>query len=320
VVTRVGFIGSGAVAARHALTLTALPDVHVGAVVSRRAAHAEAFAHRFSARAFDTVERLLDEGGCDVVYICVPPFAHGRIEELVIAARLPFFVEKPLSHDLDTAERIAAKLAANPVLTSVGYQWRYSRSVDRAAALLRTRIPLLVRAQWLDRTPPPPWWSRPAQSGGQVVEQGTHLLDVLRVLAGEVHEVTAAAVGPAQPGGVDRAVAATLRFVGGAVGSFCCSSVLGHRDQVGVEIVCDDGLLMRVGQDRLECTDGDRTEVLVNEIDPRVTIDEVFVAAVRAGDGSPIRASYAEAVQTERLAWEVTTASRLRARAASSAR
>lgn len=308
--TRVGFIGSGAVAARHARTLTGLVDVHIGAVASRHESHAEAFARQFSARAYGTVEQLLDEGGCDLVYICVPPFAHGRIEQLVIDAELPFFVEKPLAHDLTIAESVAEQLAKKPVLTSVGYQWRYSQSLLRAAELLRTRTPLLARAQWLDRTPPPAWWARSELSGGQVVEQGTHLLDALRALLGEIAWVASAATGPREQGGVDTAVAASLRFANGAVGSFACSSVLGHRAQVDVEIVCDDGLLLRISQDRLECTDGDRVDVLDNDVDPRTTIDEVFVDAVRGGTGSAIRSSYSQALETERLAWEITAASR----------
>jgi predicted dehydrogenase len=50
----------------------------------------------------------------------------------------------------------------------------------------------LVHGTWLDKVPPVAWWTDPTRSGGQVVEQAVHVLDLARVLVGEVREVTAA--------------------------------------------------------------------------------------------------------------------------------
>jgi myo-inositol 2-dehydrogenase / D-chiro-inositol 1-dehydrogenase len=309
VMTRVGFIGSGSVAERHARTLRGFEGVDVVAVTSEHLPRAREFAEDFSARAYQDVGRLLDEANCDVIYICVPPDAHGAYEELVIEAGLPFFVEKPLAHDLATAERIAAALERRPVLTATGYQWRYSGSVERAGALLEEHPPVLATAQWLDRTPPPAWWRDRTRSGGQVIEQATHLLDTLRVLLGEA-EVHGAAEGPAVQGGrgVARAVVAALRFRSGVVASLTCTPAFKlEQKHVAIDLVCGD-LWIRVHEDRLERLDGGAAEVWKNERDAKELVDRAFIDEVRGDAGARIRAPYAEALKTHRLAWAVTRA------------
>ena len=68
----------------------------------------------------------------DAVYICIPPFAHGDVEAAVIAAGLPFFVEKPLSLDIAAAEAIAREVQQRGLITAVGYHWRYLDTVEEA--------------------------------------------------------------------------------------------------------------------------------------------------------------------------------------------
>src|SRR3712207_7603293 len=62
-----------------------------------------------------------------------------------------------------------------------------------------------------------------------LVEQAVHVLDLARVLAGEVTEVHAAATGTVPEGDVDAATAAVLRFAGGAVGTLGTMSVVGWK-------------------------------------------------------------------------------------------
>lgn len=91
---RVGFVGAGGVAARHARMLNEFPDVRVTAVTDPDEPRRAEFAHTYGARPAVDLTDLLDMG-VDAVYVCVPPFGHGLIEETVAAAGLPMFVEKP---------------------------------------------------------------------------------------------------------------------------------------------------------------------------------------------------------------------------------
>ncbi|MEN3534714.1 Gfo/Idh/MocA family oxidoreductase [Microbispora sp. ZYX-F-249] len=237
---RLGFVGAGYVAGRHAGSLARLPDVRIGAVADPRADRALRFAEATGARPYGSYGEMLDRESLDAVYICVPPGAHGEPERAVLARRLPFFVEKPVACDLRTAEEIAEAVRAAGVVTATGYHWRYLDTVERAAGLLADTPPLLVLGFWLDRTPGTGWWARQDQSGGQLVEQGTHLFDLARLLAGEVEvaHATGAHRPGAEPGEIHRAVTSTLRFASGATGAIAATSVLAAGYRIGIEFFC----------------------------------------------------------------------------------
>ena len=57
------------------------------------------------------LDALLGEG-LDAVYVCVPPFAHGPVEQAIAAAGLAMFVEKPLGLDESMAAAVADAVAA----------------------------------------------------------------------------------------------------------------------------------------------------------------------------------------------------------------
>jgi myo-inositol 2-dehydrogenase / D-chiro-inositol 1-dehydrogenase len=188
---RIGMVGAGAVAARHLRALLAMEGVRVVGVADPALERARELAEAAGAAAYPNHMELLAAEPLDAVYICVPPFAHGAPELAAIDAGLPFFVEKPIAIDLETAAGIAARLAARPLITCTGYHWRWLDIFDRAAALLAERPARLVQIAWLDKVPPPPWWQRRDGSGGQIIEQTTHVLDAARGLIGEVTEVHA---------------------------------------------------------------------------------------------------------------------------------
>ena len=184
-------VGAGAVAARHVRNLLAMDGVELAAVADPALERAKELAAEAGAAAYPNHMELLAAERLDAVYICVPPFAHGAPELAVIDAGLPMFVEKPVAIDQGTAAEIAARLAGRPLLTCTGYHWRWLDIFDRAAELLADRPARLVQCSWLDKVPPPPWWLRRDGSGGQTIEQTTHVLDTARGLAGEVTEVHA---------------------------------------------------------------------------------------------------------------------------------
>ena len=218
---KVGFVGAGGVAMRHARHLAQLKDVRVVAVTDPNAAAAQSFAETTDAAVATDLDELIKTSP-DAVYVCVPPHAHGAIEEQLLDAGIAMFVEKPLAMDLPTAERIPATARQAGVVTAVGHHWRYSPAVDLVRDLLAGRPVRLVTGSWIDRVPPVPWWSKRALSGGQIVEQAVHVLDLIRLLCGDVVEVDAYAnsAPPATPGAdVDGATVAILKLKSGAVGA-----------------------------------------------------------------------------------------------------
>ncbi len=298
---RIGVVGAGGVAARHVRVLSGLADAEVVAVADTVPEAAERLAATCGARAYPDVERLLDGEAVDAVYVCVPPFAHGAPERAVLARGLPLFVEKPLAADLDTATELAAEIAERGVVTGTGYHWRCLDTVERAAALLADAPPRLALGAWLDKVPPPAWWATRALSGGQAVEQLTHVLDLARLLVGEVEEVTAAGSRlDASPGDVDDVTAASVRFRGGAVGTFAASSLLPAKHTAGLRTVSSSGLVLELSEQELVVERGGEREVLTPAVDGHERVDREFVDAV-LGRRDSTRVPYAEALATHRV-------------------
>jgi myo-inositol 2-dehydrogenase / D-chiro-inositol 1-dehydrogenase len=305
-VCRIGLIGAGNVGRRHARVLGSFPDVHLTGITDVVPETAAALADDTGCRTFADVGELL-ASGLDAAYVCVPPFAHGVAETAVLSAGVPLFVEKPLATTAETAERIGTLVATAGLLTAVGHHWRYLDVVERARRLLDNRPVRLIGGTWLDTVPPVGWWPIRERSGGPVVEQAAHVLDLARLFAGEVAEVFAMGDGrpPEVPGAdVDGVTTATLRFRSGALGTLSTTCVLGWKQRAGLEVVAD-GLWLSVSESGLAIrADGaDPVEEVVTA-DPaaaRVAVDRAFVDAVR-GIGDDVRVPYAEALRTHRLA------------------
>jgi myo-inositol 2-dehydrogenase/D-chiro-inositol 1-dehydrogenase len=300
---RVGMVGAGAVAARHVRTLLAMDGVEVAGVADPALERARELAGEAGAAAYPNHLELLAAERLDALYICVPPFAHGAPELAAIEAGLPFFVEKPVAIDAETAATIAAALAGRPLVTCTGYHWRWLDIFDRAAGLLADRPARLVQIAWLDKVPPPAWWLRRDGSGGQTIEQTTHVLDTARGLAGEVAEVHAFGSREAAADIHDVSVA-SLRFASGAVGTVASSCLLPRLHRAGVQVVAD-GLSLELSETELVVEADGRRSAWTAGADPRPRPDRDFVAAVRGGPDR-IRVPWAEAYRTHLLACAIT--------------
>ncbi|WP_184500031.1 MULTISPECIES: glycosyltransferase [Rhizobium] len=310
--TRLGFIGVGGIAHRHLDILTGFDDVELVAFADPDLPRADAAAMRFGARSFSHHREMLDTQRLDAVYICIPPFAHGEPERDLIDRNIPFFVEKPVTLDLALAEEIAAGVSKASLVTGVGYHWRYLDIVDEARSLLADNPAQLLSGYWLDSTPPPQWWWKKDQSGGQMVEQATHLLDLARFLVGEVTDVYGRA-GYAErvefPGlDVPTVTTASLTFETGVVANIAASCLLGWSHRVGLHIfadrlaieLTDRDIMVDVGRGRpVRRADGD----------PVWREDRDFIGAVRGGENR-IRCSYSDALATHRLAVAVVSSAR----------
>lgn len=304
--TRVGCVGTGFIAGRHLAALAAFPDVDIVAVADPAVDRAEAAAERHGARAYDDGLRLLEQEDLDAVWLCVPPFAHGPLEQAATERRLPFFVEKPLAVDLATAVAIADQVRDAGLVTAVGYHWRHLDVVEQAAATLRGSTVQLATGHWLDATPAAPWWAQRGRSGGQLVEQATHLFDLVRVLVGEVDVVSSHELHVPRPqlpaADVATASTTTLHFTSGALGTIASTCALQWRHRVGLHLFAEGTaveLLERGLVDhelRIRTSDGE--QVVQSDENPVAAEDREFLDAL---DGGPVRVSYAEALRTHAL-------------------
>lgn len=302
----VGIIGTGWFAGTHAEILSRMDGVKVRAVCGSGMEKAERFAADWpDATAFASVEEMLDRIPLDAVYICVPPMAHGKIERLLIERGIPFFVEKPLATDLEVPSQILAELQRKPVITSVGYHFRYMESTTKAISLLKTMKTGSALGFWMGDMPKVPWWRKQEGSGGQFIEQTTHLVDLLRYTLGEIREVYAAYANRVMHEAEDGVTVAdvgtvTLKLASGAIASISNTCILPMTEKIGLHIYTDRGVL-RLGMNSLTEIGKDRTEEWRNTANPVVAENEAFIRAVRTGDASGILSPYEDAFKTQQV-------------------
>ncbi len=301
--TRIGVVGAGVIARRHVRTLARFDDAQVCAVADVQTDRARELAATVGALAYDDPRAMLDGEELDGVYVCVPPFAHGELDLEVVQRGLPMFVEKPVAVDVATAERIAAAIEQAGLVTGVGHHWRWLDTVERAADLLADRPARLVNGFWLDATPPIGWWQSQDGSGGQFVEQAAHVVDLARLLVGEIDEVFGYAARTPRDAFPDmdtpEVTAAAVRFSSGAIGTFSSTCLLGWPHRVGLHLF-GDGIALEVSEKELRVDLGQGPMVTVASGDPFEREDRAFVDAVQ-GRPDRTRTTYAEALRTHRV-------------------
>ncbi|MDQ6693745.1 MAG: Gfo/Idh/MocA family oxidoreductase [Chloroflexota bacterium] len=300
---RVGFIGAGGIASRHVGDLLGFSDVKVVAFADPAIERAQEQAARTGGQAYTDYRQMLDKEHLDAIYICLPPFAHGEPEESALEMGIPFFVEKPLAVDEDTAGKIARGVEDKGLVTAVGYHWRYLDTTEQAQELLAKNPARLALGYWLDSTPPPPWWRKQEQSGGQMVEQTTHIFDLARLLVGEVNTVYAVGSTKDREAFPDLNVldvsAATLTFATGAVGTMASTCLLNWPHRIGLHLF-SEGMAIEMSEFELMVDTGRGRPVTHAQGDPFVREDRDFIDAVQ-GKANKIRSPYAEAMKTHLL-------------------
>lgn len=320
----VGFIGAGGNANWHLETVKTLPDVKVAGVTDIAFDRAKATAETVGARPYASHKQMLAAEKLDCVYISVPPHCHGEPEIDVIAKGLPFFVEKPLSTNMALVEDIAERVEKRGIGTCVGYQIRYVDIFDKAREMVRNTFVNCVNAHYVCGAIGG-WYTRMALSGGQITEQATHLIDLMRYIFGDIEWVAASKRTGAKvseetldasalnKGSVESgaaglqvhdyniwdATALLMQFEAGMPATFLCSCQVPYQWDVLLDVFATD-FRLKMSFSRMEILrkiDGElRSEIIEGDMSPK--IDAAFIDAVKTGDFSNIRSSYADAMES----------------------
>lgn len=303
---RIGIVGTGWFADKHAMLLSQQQDVKVVAVTASSQEKADVYVQKLDhAKGYGSVHKMLEEQQLDAVYICTPPFVHGEIEEALIERNIPFLVEKPLSNDAELPEQLLVKIKEKQLLTSVGYHFRYMDGADHAKQLLSDRTVGMSLGYWMGGAPGGTWWRRQERSGGQFVEQTTHIVDLLRYLVGEVTEVYAAYGSRILSKQDEQANVAdvgtiTLKLENGSVATISNTCILPAGEHSGLHIYTNEGKL-EIGHSGIKDITVHTTTEYHNKSNPYIKEAQAFLHALRTGDSSQIRSTYEDACKTHRI-------------------
>lgn len=224
---RVGLIGCGGIANHHATILHGLKNVEIAAFCDIEGERVRQFSEKYAkgkAETFTDYGAMFDRVPLDVVFICLPPFAHRDEVEQAATHGVHILIEKPIALDLATADRMVAATDRAGVKTQVGFMSRFGEAIERVKGMLENGAagpPGLLVGKYYCNALHAPWWREKEKSGGQIVEQIIHTYDVTRYLLGEPETVfarTANRFHREVPGYTSEDVSATvITFASGAV-------------------------------------------------------------------------------------------------------
>lgn len=255
---RVGVVGTGFGSRVVAPVFAATPGCEVGGVVS--------------ARDDAGVAELCDRTDIDLVSVHSPPFLHGAHVRCAIRAEHSVLCDKPFGVHGKDAETLLAAANAADVLHLLNFEFRYDPMRELVRQLVVDgAIGTPEHVSWIhhsagSRAPlrPHGWLFQRAKGGGWVGAWGSHAVDALRWILGDVVDVKAAcrttiaerpdADGVARPCDAEDGFTSWLGFASGAdaaldstfaaVASVAPRLVISGSDGV-LECVADERIVLR---------------------------------------------------------------------------
>jgi len=300
---RIGFIGTGGIAQGHIQRLSGNSDAQLVAYCDLDLERAQKAAEEYGGNAYRDFEKMLDGEELDALVICTPPFAHGDIELAACEQGLHMLIEKPVAISTDVALPILKAVKQAGVTTVVAYKYRWEDHVQKAREMLADQTIGLVFGNFWGSTPDVGWWRVKSGSGGQMIEQTTHIVDMARFMVADIERVqafgTLQVMNKVYPDlDVWDATVANLEFANGAVGTISSTCLSENWWQSSLRVIAQDIMVdVNAGED-ISWVDQDGEGEYKRQVDGYQREDDVFVKAVMTGDRSEVYSDYADGVRT----------------------
>ena len=297
---KIAFIGVGGIAGNYRRSLKQLQRP-IAAVCDINAERAATVAHEENAAAYTHHGEMLRAEQPDVVFTCIPPGAHTTQVADAAKSGAALFVAKPVAQDVETAQRTRDAIDTAGVVNQVGYMARYSDITDKAKELVGDTKLAMGFGRFLARMGSNhPWWGKYEVSRGQMVEQTTHVFDLIRYFLGDVASVHAYGIKNISEGIADfeECTVCNLQFENGAVGNITSTCVARAHDNFATELV-GDALYLKLTHDLgLRGHIGEKTIDYTGTEAGYFRQIAQFIDAVEANEQALVRSSYADAVKT----------------------
>jgi predicted dehydrogenase len=190
---RVGIIGCGNIARSHMRGHRAVPSVDVVAAADVDEPKLGAFAETWGIpNRYTDYKVMLEREKPDLISICTWPHLHCQITVDAAAAGVPgIYCEKAMAIDLAECDRMVAACDASGSKLLVDHIYRYEPNYHRVKSLLEAGTIGEIRTITGNcLTPPrnPNSWIAQVEyaAGGLMINQGTHVVDLLRWYAGPI--------------------------------------------------------------------------------------------------------------------------------------
>ena len=216
--TRVGVVGAGGLGQHHVRIMGELPDATMVGFYEARADRAAEIAGTLKAKAFASLDELLDE--VEAVTIVVPTPAHYDVAKRALERGVHVLVEKPFTATIEQADELLDLAKEKGAIVQIGHVERFNRAI-------RAALPYVDQPKFIESDRLAPFNPR-GSDVAVVLDLMIHDIDLILTLVGEqVMSVSAVGVGVLTPS-VDIANA-RLGFITGAVANITASRVSRER-------------------------------------------------------------------------------------------
>jgi UDP-N-acetyl-2-amino-2-deoxyglucuronate dehydrogenase len=196
---RVGLLGTGAIANKHAQAYKNI-GLELVACSNKGEAKGREFADRWGAQFVPDYQDLCRFPGLDFIDVCTFPDFHLAPVEACAAIRRPIQVQKPIATNLETARKMIEVAQAARIPLNVASQHRFDdATIFLKRALQAGRLGKVLEAdayvKWFRDDA---YYSRPikgswhTEGGGALINQAIHQVDLLLYLVGPISQVQGA--------------------------------------------------------------------------------------------------------------------------------
>ena len=248
---KIAVLGLGNMGQTHARSVGGLPNIELVAVADVDAERALKIGEEIGVPAFNNVQSLLEESGCEAVLIATPHPFHREACEAAARKGIHVLCEKPLAVQVAEADAMVEICRANNVMLGVVFQQRAEGSRRAMKKLIEQGA--IGEIYRMAMTAP---WYRPqiyynsgawrgtwnGEGGGILMNQAPHSMDQMIWLGGAPKSVQALANTRLHTIEVENTATALIEYSNGATATFTTSTaeVLGFER---IEVYGDRGIL-----------------------------------------------------------------------------
>lgn len=233
----VGVIGCGYIAEEaHLPNLLNCPQVESIAISDVRPERLAIIGRKFGVKELYTdYHDILKKNSIDAISVCVPTFLHSKVAIDALEAGKHVLCEKPIATTLDEADDMLSAARKNNVKLMIGHNFRFLPNHIVARQWVQNgKIGevYFARAQFASQGPygapgiTSPSYFNPDKGGGVLFDAGSHLIDLLLWMFGDIAEVRACvSTYKKDVNQADDVASVSLKFKNGVIGEVFASWV-----------------------------------------------------------------------------------------------
>jgi len=302
---KIGIVGAGRIAKAHLKKLKQIEGIEITAICDTIKEKSKELSEDTGATAYIDLKEMVERESIDALWICTPANVHSENVLLCLERNIPFFLEKPVTVDIHEGKEIEKKVKEKNILNSVGYIWRYMPASDKLKEILSREKLALVATESLWTIPLVDSIKSKENAGGQIVDQATHFIDLMRYTIGEISSVYTRRIKGLFPEESlytgDDASATVFQFENGVVGNLICTYALfptiGKYYPCTLRFICKNKLIeYKPGKIKIITPDGDETIEIPG--DAMLLEDKSFLKGLKEKNTAYIKSDYIDAYKT----------------------